>query len=84
MRITRKDIAETIKKGIYKHYKGGLYRVIGIGINRDTFKEFVVYEMLYDSQDYPKGTIWLRAKDNFLESVKVDNKEVKRFAFMKK
>lgn len=58
--------------------------MIGIGTNRGTFEEFVVYEMLYDGPDYPKGTIWLRTKDNFLGSVKVDKKEVKRFAFVRK
>ena len=77
-------MTKEIKKGIYRHYKGGLYRVIGIGIDRETFEEFVVYEMLYDGLDYPKGTIWLRTKDNFLGLVNIDKKETKRFEFVKK
>ena len=70
-----------IKKGIYEHYKGGRYKVIGIGVNRETFKEFVVYEMLYDGPDYPKGTIWLRTPEDFLGSVEVDGKKVGRFKY---
>jgi hypothetical protein len=32
------------KLGIYKHYKGNYYRVIGFGIHTETKEELVIYE----------------------------------------
>lgn len=33
-----------MKKGIYRHYKGGLYDVLDIVIHTETNEEMVVYE----------------------------------------
>ena len=61
---------------IYKHYKGGRYKIIGIAKHSETLEEFVVYEALYDN---PESRLWIRPKKMFLESVVVDGKEVERF-----
>jgi hypothetical protein len=71
-----------IKLGKYRHFKGKLYRVIGVAYHHESEKEFVVYKQLYSSQKYPKGTLWLREKDNFLDTVMKKGKKVPRFKYI--
>ena len=66
-----------IQPGIYRHYKGKMYRVIGIGRNSETLEECVVYQALYD--DYG---IWIRPYKMFTETIKVDGKAIPRFTFI--
>lgn len=40
--------------GIYKHYKGNIYKVIGIGKHSETCEDMVVYQSQKDNQ------IWIR------------------------
>jgi len=68
-----------IKSGIYKHYKGKKYRVIGVAKHSETLEEMVVYEALYDN---PMSKLWVRPAKMFLEKVKVDGKEVPRFQYI--
>ncbi len=66
-----------MKLGKYKHYKGQEYEVIGVAKHSETKEELVVYKALYGS-----GELWVRPKKMFLETVKVDEKEVLRFEFI--
>ncbi len=62
--------------GIYKHYKGQLYEVIGCAHHSETLEELVVYKATYQ----PEGSnLWVRPLAMFSETVEVDGKEVKRF-----
>jgi len=70
-----------IKKGIYRHYKGKLYRVLGVGRHSETLEEIVVYQALYESEEFGKDAIWVRPLKMFIEDVEVDGKKVKRFEF---
>lgn len=54
---------EPIKKGIYKHFKGKLYRVLGEALHTEAMQVFVLYEPLYDSKD----EFFVRPKSMFLE-----------------
>ncbi len=72
-----------IKKGIYKHYKGNLYRVIEFGFHSDTLEKYVVYEGQYDSKEFGNKPIWVRPLKEFSEKVVVDGKEVPRFELIK-
>lgn len=65
-----------MKLGIYKHYKGNLYRVIGICRHAETLEELVAYQALYG--DYG---LWVRPRAMFEESIEVDGKETPRFAY---
>jgi cyclomaltodextrinase / maltogenic alpha-amylase / neopullulanase len=68
-----------LKEGTYKHFKGGLYEVVGTGLDSETKKELVIYSSLDPSGDYEEGAIWIRPMDMFLEEVEVDGKKQKRF-----
>ncbi len=68
-----------IETGLYKHYKGNLYEVIGIAHHSETLEELVVYKALYDTPDFGYGAIWVRPKAMFEGFVMIEGKEVKRF-----
>lgn len=68
-----------IETGLYKHYKGNLYEVIGIAHHSETLEQMVVYKALYDTPDFGYGAIWVRPLSMFNETVVVDGVEVKRF-----
>ena len=72
-----------IKPGIYKHYKNKLYKVIGTARNSETLEEMVVYQALYDSEEFGENAIWVRPKQNFLEDAEVKGKKVPHFKFIK-
>lgn len=62
--------------GLYKHYKGNMYQVIGIAKHSETLEELVVYKATYQ----PDGAnLWVRPKAMFEEIIVVDGKTIKRF-----
>ena len=69
-----------LKPGIYRHYKGKLYEVVGIAHHSETLNELVVYKALYKTK-FGRNSLWVRPKQMFLEKVKVDGKLVKRFQY---
>lgn len=68
----------TIKKGIYRHFKGHTYKVIGLAKHSETLEEMVVYINTDNEND-----IWLRPESMFLENVTKDGKTFPRFEFIK-
>lgn len=66
-----------IKKGKYRHFKGGEYRVIGIARHSETLEEMVVYEALYG-----EGGLWVRPASMWNEEIERDGKKFKRFEFI--
>ena len=58
-----------IKNGYYKHFKGTPYRVLYNAIDSETLEELIVYASMYDSEEYPTGTIWVRPLKEFTEKV---------------
>jgi len=57
---------------VYRHYKGGIYNVIGMGRHTETKEELVFYE---DTD----GKLWARPVENFLENVEINGRKVPRF-----
>ncbi|QQR68242.1 MAG: DUF1653 domain-containing protein [Alphaproteobacteria bacterium] len=47
----------------HRHYKGGLYRVLGEAIHSETLQDMVVYQNCKD------GRVWVRPKDMFNEQL---------------
>ena len=73
---------DNVKPGIYKHFKGKLYEVIGVARHSETLEELVVYRVLYYDERFGKNALWVRPKKMFLEHVVVDGKEVPRFKYV--
>jgi hypothetical protein len=70
-----------MKIGIYKHYKGNLYEVIGIAHHSETLEKLVVYKALYETQ-FGKDSLWVRPEKMFNEMVVINGMQVKRFEFL--
>lgn len=52
------------KPGLYRHYKGNDYRVIGLARHSETLEPMAVYEALY-----AEGGLWVRPAAMFAETV---------------
>lgn len=51
-------------KGVYRHFKGGIYIVEDIAIDSETLGVCVIYRALYDDHK-----LWVRLLDDFLSEV---------------
>jgi len=69
---------ELVLNGIYKHYKGNLYKAVCVAKDSETLDELVVYQSLQDD------CFWVRPRKMFLETVMIDGKKVERFALAMK
>ena len=58
----------------YRHFKGGLYKFIGIAKDSETLEEMVVYQALYGNHQ-----LWIRPAEMFFEKVERDGKVMDRF-----
>ena len=66
-----------IPPGRYRHYKGGLYEVLGVARHSETEEELVVYRALYG-----ESGLWVRPKAMFQDQVTVEGQRVPRFAYL--
>jgi len=69
--------AKDIKSGIYEHYKGARYEVLGVARHSETLEELVVYKALYG-----EGDIWVRPVDMFAEEIEKDGEKMLRFKYV--
>jgi len=67
-----------LPQGIYKHYKGNLYKVLTTARHSETEEWMVVYQALYGERG-----MWVRPYKMFIEKVKVNGVMVDRFVFLK-
>jgi hypothetical protein len=65
----------TITLGLYAHYKGGHYQVLGVARCSETLAPLVVYQALYGERGW-----WVRPYEMFMGEVEVNGQRVKRFA----
>ncbi len=72
----------SLKMGIYRHYKGGLYEVLGIARHSETLEPMVVYQGLSDSDEFGPSPLWVRPFHMFCETVTIEGKEQARFEFV--
>ena len=67
---------EHIPLGLYRHYKGQDYSVVGFARHSETEETMVLYVPLYG-----KGGYWVRPLSMFIETVTVDGVKQPRFQF---
>ena len=61
--------------GIYRHYKGQCYRVLGVAQHSETMESLVVYQALYGERG-----LWVRPAAMFCETVELDGEPIARFS----
>lgn len=61
--------------GIYRHYKGRRYRVLGTARHSETLESMVVYQALYGEHD-----LWVRPAAMFTETIDLHGTPTARFA----
>ena len=67
-----------IKKGLYKHYKGNLYKVIANAKHSETMEELVVYQALYGEYGF-----WVRPLSMFIETIVIEENQIPRFEYIR-
>ncbi len=65
--------------GIYRHYKGPLYLVLGIARHSETQEEHAVYVPLYEHEG---AAMAIRPLKMFRENVIYEGREQPRFAYV--
>lgn len=65
-----------IENGYYKHYKGNIYKVIGVGKHSETLEDMVIYQSVKTNE------IWVRPYLMFIEDVTLPTGVVKRFEYL--
>ena len=68
---------QNLKPGIYRHFKGNLYELIGIAKHTETLEPMVVYKALYG-----EGGLWVRPAAMWNEIVDKDGYHGPRFQYM--
>lgn len=59
--------------GKYKHYKGGIYEVIGMATHTETLESMVIYKKC------SSGSVWVRPASMWNELVDIPSGKIKRF-----
>jgi hypothetical protein len=67
-----------LQPGLYRHYKGADYRVIGVARHSESEEALVVYQALYGAFG-----LWVRPLEMFCSQVEVDGVSMPRFALVK-
>jgi len=63
----------------YKHFKGDTYVIIGLAHHSETLEPLVVYQGLYDSEEWGPNPIWVRPLSMFFDYKEIKGKKVPRF-----
>jgi hypothetical protein len=69
------DNVRVVKSGkLYKHFKGGLYKVVGVAVHTETNEELVIYH-----KEGNEFQMFVRPVNMFLDEISYDGKMIKRF-----
>ncbi len=71
-------MSDSVKPGIYRHYKGQDYEVFGVAVHTETEEAHVVYRALYGNY-----TLCIRPLSMFVEDVKKSDYTGPRFKQIK-
>lgn len=75
--MAKKELPPEPKLGIYRHYKGSLYRVLCVALHSESQEKLVVYHALCEQE-----RIWVRPLEMFSEMVMIGEQKVQRFEYM--
>lgn len=68
-----------MEPGIYEHFKGGLYQLIGVGKHTETLEDVVIYRAVYGDREF-----WVRPAKEWNELVEgIDGELVTRFTWIR-
>ena len=67
----------SLQTGLYQHYKGPQYRVLGVAKHSETEEELVVYQALYGAFG-----LWVRPLSMFVGQVEIDGVQQSRFTLL--
>lgn len=68
------ELSPRVPPGLYRHYRGGLYRVIDTVRHSETLEPLTLYQALYGQQG-----LWVRPAAMFLETLEIEGRRVQRF-----
>ena len=68
---------ESIKAGLWRHFKGNEYEVLYLARHSETLEELVVYRALYG-----EGGVWVRPASMWNEVVERDGQRFVRFTYL--
>ena len=61
-------------EGIYRHFKGNYYEVVGSAVDEATGEAFILYRQMYEPFGY-----WIRPEKMFFGEKQTDTGPIKRF-----
>lgn len=67
-----------IRPGVYRHFKGKEYLLVGLARHSETCEPMVVYKALYGD-----GGLWVRPAHMWQETVDRENYQGPRFRFVR-
>ncbi len=76
-----------LKPGIYQHYKGGYYELVGVAHHSDTKEKMVVYKSLQECPDleaeFGMFPFFVRPHALFADEVEVSGEKRPRFTWVR-
>lgn len=68
---------DTPKLGVYRHFKGNYYRLLGVARHSETMEPLAVYQALYGERG-----LWVRPLSMWDETVTRDGQTYRRFTYI--
>lgn len=76
-----------MKLGMYQHYKGAYYEVLGISLHTETQEKMVLYRALYPcldlAKEYGEDPLFVRPYAMFCGDVETNGQSTPRFKYIK-
>lgn len=69
---------DRIKPGIYTHFKGKEYHVMGVAMHSENYEDLVVYQELFGNRE-----LWARPFNMFNATIERDGVQAKRFEYVR-
>lgn len=67
-----------LERGLYRHYKGGVYDVLDVACHSETLEWYVVYQS-HERKAQGLPSVWIRPYSMFVEKVEINGEMRPRF-----